>query len=513
MTIKIKPASPTPEQKDYLKLLFKQQHDTIFWSADLYHTIDYQGKKLELALKQSIIRRESKKGGERFDLSDIRPDNILGAGTFGTVYGSKATLKLNQQDELEVKRKSGNNERAIKVVALVATEHRTISETLAAAEEEFRLCQATPHMHVKKPVWNKINLYIVMRRLHGKELFQVIINDNGASFLSILQRFRLSFAVIDALQYQVFDVNLVHCDLKPENIIVNRTLHDQFIAYIIDLGLAKRMNANRLHDDVGSLAYASPESLQMKKTTQLSDVYSLGRILALIWRVSLTSYDPKSSQQVIDNARENNYEKMFNAIPNLHHTAKFIIQCMVETMTAFNPQQRLYGVALKENQTFNVAVFRKELEEAYLLQFPDSEPLTTTCKPRTSFTSQLPEKPAKRSIDAPTTAKTASSPSPSATTNKRISNENSTVSIETTPSPDFLKSHGISVSGLKTGSNKLQKEVKACTLEVKNQGKKLLQKAGNFFLGTPKSKRKSAESAANNRISQEGAKVSPPDIE
>ncbi|XP_052350154.1 serine/arginine repetitive matrix protein 1-like isoform X2 [Oncorhynchus keta] len=73
--------------------------------------------------------------------------------------------------------------------------------------------------------------------------------------------------------------DIVHQDLKPENIMVE---HDTHRAVIIDMGLAKFFR-NGLNSavDMGNEAYSSPEVLQRRgQRDQRSDVWAMGKIIA-----------------------------------------------------------------------------------------------------------------------------------------------------------------------------------------------------------------------------------------
>ncbi|CAB1452773.1 unnamed protein product [Pleuronectes platessa] len=73
--------------------------------------------------------------------------------------------------------------------------------------------------------------------------------------------------------------DIVHQDLKPENIMVE---HDTHRAVIIDLGLAKffRRGLNSAAD-MGNEAYSAPEVLQRgSQRDQRSDVWAMGKIIA-----------------------------------------------------------------------------------------------------------------------------------------------------------------------------------------------------------------------------------------
>lgn len=79
------------------------------------------------------------------------------------------------------------------------------------------------------------------------------------------------------------DQNIVHCDLKPTNIIVEGKL-DDFKLHLIDFGLAINTSNSEQRKILFPLGYAAPELLlnELEIVDSRSDLFSLG---ILIWRL------------------------------------------------------------------------------------------------------------------------------------------------------------------------------------------------------------------------------------
>src|SRR5207247_4539532 len=93
----------------------------------------------------------------------------------------------------------------------------------------------------------------------------------------------------DALDYAHNRANVIHCDLKPANLMVNQ----QGDLKIQDFGIARSLTdpVSRLTVEQGrsgTLVYMSPQQLNGERWTQLDDIYSLG---ATIYEL-LTSKPP-----------------------------------------------------------------------------------------------------------------------------------------------------------------------------------------------------------------------------
>ena len=111
--------------------------------------------------------------------------------------------------------------------------------------------------------------YLVMEYVEGPPLDQHCI-DRG---LSLDERLRMFLRVCRAVQ-AAHQRLVVHCDLKPSNILVR----DGVAPVLLDFGIARLLGEGASADSLAfcTPAYASPEQLAGERVTVASDVFSLG---------------------------------------------------------------------------------------------------------------------------------------------------------------------------------------------------------------------------------------------
>ena len=122
---------------------------------------------------------------------------------------------------------------------------------------------------------------------------------------------RLCKQVLEGLQY-LHGMNLVHCDIKPENILLFESAGGKYFAKICDFGFTERIDGSGLlpyRGMRGSLGYFSPEQLQKKAYGQPVDIFALGIIIYTLLcgyepfyptnRAGLLTGDPATDSQIL----------------------------------------------------------------------------------------------------------------------------------------------------------------------------------------------------------------------
>ncbi len=146
-------------------------------------------------------------------------------------------------------------------------------------------------------------LYLVMEFLEGISLEQKVNRDGplpAAEAISIFQQ-------VSAALSHAHDCNVIHRDLKPDNIMLSRNGSDGgTIVHIVDFGIAKVITApgatpsgdglTRNGALLGTPIYMSPEQALTEVVDCRSDIYSLGCVMYF----ALTGKPPFAAPTVMD---------------------------------------------------------------------------------------------------------------------------------------------------------------------------------------------------------------------
>jgi eukaryotic-like serine/threonine-protein kinase len=194
----------------------------------------------------------------------------LGAGGMGEVYLARDT-KLGRQVAIKlVKAESLSDEQARK---------RLVREARAAATLDH------PNICVVHEVGEENNhTFVVMQYVEGETLASRI----RAKSFDLAELLDLAMQIADALA-EAHSKGIVHRDIKPQNIIINRKGQVK----VLDFGLAKVVRDPELSENLsqteslmttpglimGTVQYMSPEQAKGEPLDGRSDIFSLGIML------------------------------------------------------------------------------------------------------------------------------------------------------------------------------------------------------------------------------------------
>lgn len=237
----------------------------------------------------------------------------LGAGIYSIVFKTAGKLKITVPDNIEFK----SSKYVIKLqrcvndlddgddVAFAAYLPQLFANALTVQLQTFTIAENIPRsmlnneykittelgMKIKPPYFVKLNeqlanVFIPLEYIPGRSLFNVIEDDyNGTKFLATATRIELMLKIFQ--EYERFAIkNILHRDLKPENILVNidDATGKVLSCRIIDFNFSKHAS-DKTTTICGSPDYLSPEVLSGKYSVK-SDIFALGKIIAMLWRVT-----------------------------------------------------------------------------------------------------------------------------------------------------------------------------------------------------------------------------------
>lgn len=232
--------------------------------------------------------------GTEFKRSKYRLLGLVGQGQFGRVFCAvhRQTGKLVALKNLERQR---------------FPTHKFLRELrilLSLQHPNIVTCQALEHTATGR--------YLVMDYCEGGTLRSLIAEETR---LSLPQSLKLVADILAGLDH-AHSRGIVHCDIKPENILLN-VEPNGWIARVSDFGIA-RLNqevANQDFGNTGSPAYMAPERFYGQYSLT-SDLYSVGILLFEL----LTGYRPFAGTPAdLMSAHLNRPVKIPDTVPDIWH--------------------------------------------------------------------------------------------------------------------------------------------------------------------------------------------------
>jgi eukaryotic-like serine/threonine-protein kinase len=145
------------------------------------------------------------------------------------------------------------------------------------AENEARMAAKLVHPNIVQvyDVGTHENLdFVVMELVHGTPLSRLRDEGRLGSREKIVE---IAAQLAGALEH-AHRAGIVHCDVKPQNVIIT----DEGVAKLLDFGIAQRSAISAQRPDgefYGSLPYVAPEQVRGEPLDGRADVYALGALL------------------------------------------------------------------------------------------------------------------------------------------------------------------------------------------------------------------------------------------
>ncbi len=163
----------------------------------------------------------------------------------------------------------------------------TVAETDEARElfyREARFASAMAHPSITSVVDfgedEKVGMFMVMEFVDGEPLNRILFREKR---MSPRKACEIVLQVAEALHY-IHKQNVVHCDIKTENILISEEelegKRTRRIAKLLDFGLARSLTASRASTSLsGTPHYVAPERIRGEPASPASDVYGVGILL------------------------------------------------------------------------------------------------------------------------------------------------------------------------------------------------------------------------------------------
>ncbi|XP_052276453.1 serine/threonine-protein kinase D1-like isoform X2 [Dreissena polymorpha] len=216
-------------------------------------------------------------------LYQIFPDDVLGSGQFGIVYGGK--------------HRRTNSEVAIKVIDKM----RFPTKQEAQLKNEVSILQNLHHpgvVNLEKMFETPERIFVVMEKLKG-DMLEMILSSPRGRLSERVTKFLVS-QILVALKH-LHSKHIVHCDLKPENVLLSsETAFPQ--VKLCDFGFARIIGEKSFRRSVvGTPAYLAPEVLKSKGYNRSLDMWSVGVVVY----VSLSGTFPFNEDEEINDQIQN----------------------------------------------------------------------------------------------------------------------------------------------------------------------------------------------------------------
>lgn len=216
-------------------------------------------------------------------LYQIYADEVLGSGQFGIVYGGE--------------HKKTHRDVAIKVIDKL----RFPTKQEAQLKNEVSILQNISHcgvVNLERMFETSEKIYVIMEKLKG-DMLEMILSSPRGRLSERVTKFLITQILI-ALKH-LHSKNIVHCDLKPENVLLSSDSEFPQVK-LCDFGFARIIGEKSFRRSVvGTPAYLAPEVLRNKGYNRSLDMWSVGVIIY----VSLSGTFPFNEDEDINDQIQN----------------------------------------------------------------------------------------------------------------------------------------------------------------------------------------------------------------
>lgn len=216
------------------------------------------GAEVECAHCDKLVKVPETRYSTGAVIADFILRKELGRGGMGIVYEAHQ-ISLDRPAALKI----------------LAESFAKDSEFVADFIREARSAAKLNHPHIVQAYAvgeDEHIFYFAMEYIDGETMKQVLKNEK---IIPVERAVAVIQEIAEALDYAWKEQQLIHCDIKPDNIMITA----KGVAKLADLGLARKAEDSQNDDEdeiMGTPQYISPEHLTGSPMDVRSDLYSLG---------------------------------------------------------------------------------------------------------------------------------------------------------------------------------------------------------------------------------------------
>jgi serine/threonine protein kinase len=227
----------------------------------------------------------------------IRIEKLIGVGSMGQVYrafqqplGRAVAVKILHEELSANPTIAARFEREVQMAARLSHPH--VIQVFATGQ----LAAVPPAAGA---------LYLVMEYLEGISLRSALVAARGA--LPILRSLRIVLQLCEAVG-EAHERGIVHCEVKPENVMLLRGTGDTDFVKVLDFGMAglafgDTSAVTKAGLIFGTARYLSPEGAAGKRVGPQADVYSIATIFFQML-AGRTPFEGSSSVDLLTRQRQ-----------------------------------------------------------------------------------------------------------------------------------------------------------------------------------------------------------------
>lgn len=295
-----------------------------------------EGEEVTLEITHTLLERRRERHEDQVRYEIIDRDPFIEGGN-GFIF--KCLGVLMPEKNHAFKEKKEDKHRVCKFIPY----HKDLTETQITAESSYS--KMNKKLHSKNPVLMDEGGCLIMRNVGDVDLFKVLAEPQTEK-----KRFELTVMTLQAYINQVANQKLVHCDIKPENIVINTRKQK---ATVVDFALACNVASNgKSCKPRGTVGFVAPELMFNNILLPQSDLYSLGITLAHVWGGDFHDIisEESSHDEITKYYRAKRWMPTFKGM-NIPTEIKHQLKYLIEGFTDAKPFIRLDAVTALERAT------------------------------------------------------------------------------------------------------------------------------------------------------------------